>query len=236
MGVFGDVLSSAVSIWNAEQNRDSAAQSQEAAQNFNRDMAETQYQRTVKDLNAAGLSPMLAYGGKTSSASVSPVSGSSSIDAPKFGETDLREAQSEAAKEQANVAKSTVVVNAASADKLKAEADNVRQDTANKRLYPGFNEAQIKELVERAAQHGASAGNLKAMMDEIRQTINLRKPEEKFKEDHPIYSQYVNPVRDALDTIFKGVGLFRPSTALINSVTTHPDGSKSSTTTTRKGR
>jgi hypothetical protein len=224
MGLFGDILGPIVDIWNAEENRDAAAQAQLESQKFSERMSNTQYQRMVTDLNAAGLSPMLAYTKTGSAPTGSPVTGTTSIQGPRLGETDLREAQSEAAKEQAQVAKSQVIVNAASADKLKAEADNVRQDTENKRLYPGMNEAQINELIARASQHGASAGQLKALMDEVRQTINLRKPEEKFKEEHPTYSQYASPVMDALRTIFGGVGLLRGTSALPNATKIIPKG------------
>jgi hypothetical protein len=216
MGLFGDILGPITEIWNAEQNRDAAAQSQEAAQNFNRNMAETQYQRMVQDLNAAGLSPMLAYSKTGSAPTVSSATGTTSITGPKLGETDLREAQSEQAREQVGVLRTTQEVNAASAEKLRAETNNINQDTENKRLYPGMNEAQIKELVERAGQHGASAGQLRALMDEVRQTIKLRQPEEKFKEENPTYSKYASPVKDALETIFKGVGLLRGTSALPN--------------------
>jgi len=216
MGMFGDVLSSAVSIWNAEENRDAAAQQQINANEFSREMSNTTYQRMVQDLNKAGLSPMLAYSKTGTAPSGASSSGTSSIEAPKFGESSLRDAQAEVAREQAEVAKSTVVVNSASADKLKAEADNVRQDTENKRLYPGFNEAQINELIARAGQHGSSAGQLDALMALLKQEKKLKEPEEKFKADHPTYSKYASPVQDALKTIFNAIGLVRGTSALPN--------------------
>jgi len=121
--MLGDILSSAVSVWNAEKNRDAAAQSQEAAQNFNRNMAETQYQRMVQDLNAAGLSPMLAYSkGTGSSPTVSPVTGTSSVETPKFGETANRLNQSDLIKAQVDVAKAQEQVNIQSARKIAEEA------------------------------------------------------------------------------------------------------------------
>lgn len=217
MGIFGDILSSAVSIWNAEENRDAAAQSQANQENFQREMSNTQYQRMVKDLNASGLSPMLAYsGGKPNVPSTSAVSGTSSIDSPKFGETSLREAQTEQAQEQTGVLRTTQEVNTATAEKLRAEKANIDQDTENKRLYPGMNEAQINQLVAQASQHGASAEQLKALMDEIRQTIKLRKPEERFATEEPEKAKWLNPIRDSLKTIFEGVGLLRGTSALPN--------------------
>lgn len=224
LGSIGDIFGSAISAYSnhreAEQNRD-----------WQEHQRATAYQTTVKDLTAAGLSPMLAY-------SKGPTSGGSGATAApmqplKLGETEQRETASDLAREQANVAKSTTIVNEASAGKLRAETLNINQDTENKRLYPGMNEAQIRELLSRSGQHGASAEQLKALADEIRQTINLKKPEEEFKKDHPTYSKYASPVMDALNTIFKGIGAFRGNSATINTTTTYPDGSKSTKTTTR---
>jgi len=212
--MFGDFLSSAVSIWNAEENRDAAAQQQINANEFSREMSNTTYQRMVQDLNKAGLSPMLAYSKTGSAPTGSSSSGTSSIEAPKFGETSLRESQAKLAQEQSEVAKTTAIVNAASADKLRAETMNINQDTENKRLYPGMNEAQIKELLERAGQHGASSRQLDALMDSIRQQINLHKPAEQFKQENPNFAKYMSPVQESLRTIFEGLGLLRGSSAM----------------------
>lgn len=225
----GDVISTATSIWNAEQNRglqSDIAQGNWQQADTNRawqeKMSNTAYQRMVQDLNAAGLSPMLAYSkgaaptpsGSTGSASA----GGSSIEAPRFGETSLRAAQAEAAKEQAAVNRSTLTVNAAQADKLAAEADNVRQDTENKRLYPGFNEAQIQELIARSGQHGASSAQLTEIIKNLAQERALRKPEEEFKAEHPTAAKWMHPIQESLRTIFEGLGLLRGTSALPNVV------------------
>jgi len=121
--MFGDILSSAVSIWNAEKNRDAAAQSQIHSQDFSERMANTQYQRAVQDLNAAGLSPMLAYSkGGNAAPTGSAVTGTSSIEAPKFGETSNRLNQSDLIKAQVDVAKAQEQVNIQSARKIAEEA------------------------------------------------------------------------------------------------------------------
>jgi hypothetical protein len=174
---------------------------------------------------------MLAYSkGSASTPSGNAGGGSASgsaIEAPKFGETSVRQSQAELAREQTNVAKTTAQVNEASAKKLEAETANINQDTANKGLpFQGLNEAQIKELLARVPQHGASAEQLKELTKEIQQSINIRQPQEQFKEKHPTAAMYMNPIRDALSTIFGGLGLLRGSSAMPFVTQQAPKGKK----------
>jgi len=119
----GDIISSGASIYNANQSRNFNAQQANLSRDSQLELANTQYQRTVADLNAAGLSPMLAYSkGGNAAPTGSATTGTSSIEAPKFGETSNRMNQSDLIKAQVDVAKAQEQVNIQSAKKIAEEA------------------------------------------------------------------------------------------------------------------
>jgi len=149
-GSIGDIFSSAISAYSnhreAEQNRD-----------WQEHQRATAYQTTVADLQAAGLSPMLAY-------SKGPTSGGSGATAApmqplKLGETEQRTTSSDLSRAQVDVAKTQEQLNIASAKKTAAEADlaaqKVLQEPARFYLEQAALGSQINSSTAQANQTSA---------------------------------------------------------------------------------
>jgi hypothetical protein len=105
-GFLGDAATAYGSYREADKNRE-----------FQEEMSNTAYQRAVKDLNAAGLSPMLAYSKGGASTPTGAVA-----DPVKFGETGQRTSQSDLSKAQVDVAKSQEQVNIQTAKQVAEQA------------------------------------------------------------------------------------------------------------------
>lgn len=200
---------------NAEQNRNDAAHAQYKSEAFSERMSNTTYQRMVDDLGKAGLSPMLAYSKTGSAPTSSGVTGTSSIEAPKFGETSLRQSTAALQKEQVEVAKSQAQLNENSAFKAAADA-NLADKLADKAVaetnnlgtpFLNLNEAQIKDLLSRAGLSTNSASK-------VLQDIKIEKPKAEFAEQHPEAAKYIDPATKIMHTILQGLGLMRGSSAM----------------------
>ena len=119
----GDVFSGYSGHREADMSRQFNADEARISREWQERMANTQYQRTVQDLNAAGLSPMLAYSkGATSLPSGSTASSGAVAPQTKFGETGQRTSQSALLKSQVDVAKSQELLNIQTAKKVAEDA------------------------------------------------------------------------------------------------------------------
>jgi hypothetical protein len=211
----GDIISSGFSAFNASANRADAQRAQNQSEAFNERMSNTTYQRMIEDLGKAGLSPMLAYSKTGSAPTSSGVTGTSSVEAPKFGETSLRQSQAALAKEQLEVAKSQAQLNTNTAFKAAAEANLADKNAAKVEVetnnlgqpFLGLNEAQIKELGSRFNLQTSSAGK-------VQTEEKILKPQADFATENPVVAKYIDPVTKIMHTILQGLGLMRGSAAM----------------------
>lgn len=177
-------LSIADSLWSADKNSDELTASREfnrdeAAVNrdFQQNMRATQYQTAVKDMQAAGLNPMLAY----SQGGAGNLSGAmASSSAGQVAHPGNTAANMVAAYQSA----SQVKLNDALEDRTRAEAAEVRERTQTyqpniQATLQGVEESKkrIEELTSRIGQQAASAANLEAQTTLINATLPKVKAE-----------------------------------------------------------
>lgn len=122
------------------------------AQNFSKEMAETQYQRTVTDMRKAGLNPILAlgFGGSSPSSSGASIGTGPSLGNPgssmqagltSAGQAAAVAAQTKVALTQADKDSSQTDLNKASEDLAKKQGVRTDQDTATAKSAEELNKA-----------------------------------------------------------------------------------------------
>lgn len=190
MGAWAAVAQAAGNAFDTWYNNDQAMERQHDAQGFDevsmrqnmdfqRSMRQTAFQDQVQDLSKAGLNPMLGYMHASSGAPMPSTSAlSSPIGTPGGSSMGHNIASAFAADSQ-------IKVNDAIEDRTRAEAENIRADTANKPIQ-GENLKQqiaessvrIEQIWEETKRAGASAAlmtqqadNLKAQIPQIQATV-----------------------------------------------------------------
>lgn len=138
-GIIGSVLGAAGNFFGTssanQANKDLAYQQQE----FQRYMDNTKYRRTVRDLIAAGLNPMLAY------------TNGPSASTPPGARAEMQNAMGPA-------------VNSGMAGAaMMSQIENIKADTAKKESEAAVNAATIPEISQRIDTGAASAHQLRSM-------------------------------------------------------------------------
>ena len=151
-GAVGAVTGLASTWWTNEK----AAERQDEAQGFSAQQYATRYQTQVKDLQAAGLNPMLAYAQSPGS---SPTGVAAPVQNPSDSMSKLTGALLQA------------VINS-------AQTANIQADTDNKKASLDLIEAQVGATKSSAAQADAQTRVLNASVDKVVQEVLNLKVEE----------------------------------------------------------
>lgn len=160
---FNQAFSQASDLVTGWLNNQYAEDRQNAAQDFSAKQYATRYQTTVKDMQAAGLNPMLAYtqgvgnspGGVVASSNATPSLGAS------FNQSQLASAQ----------------------------VANIQADTQNKEAQGKLYEAQAAAQNASAAQSTATVEQIQATVDKISAEINKLKGDTNFQSQQDILKQ-----------------------------------------------
>jgi hypothetical protein len=168
--VLGSVADFGASAWSASKQRDFNASQAQLSRDSQIELANTQYQRTVQDLNAAGLSPMLAYSkGATSMPSAAVASSGANVSSD-FSGAIKRGQENALMKEQMEVAKSQYQLNVASAQKVAADAAKTALEVEQMPTRFYYDLAEIGSRI-----NSNSAGAAKTVID-ARNSANLDAP------------------------------------------------------------
>lgn len=177
--IVGSVISGGMSLLGGERANSAREVNSQAQMDFQREMSNTSYQRAVKDIQASGLNPMLAYsqGGASTPAGSQPAIEDTLTPAISSAR-DVFRASTEAGvrREQVNNLAADTGLKSASTDKAAAEAEQSRSQAA---LNLAMIDKARQDIVTSAAsadlmgKQGQSVmANLEKIAPEIRHLVS----------------------------------------------------------------
>ncbi len=155
--LLGGLIGGGLSFLGGERRNDAQAQQAEQANAFSAQQFASRYQTTVKDMEAAGLNPMLAYsqgGGTPPSGQQGQMTDSISPAVQSFNQSKLASAQ----------------------------VANVQADTENKKAQADLIAAQAAHSWASAGQANAQTGLINETVDKVKQEVlNLKTDNERVR-------------------------------------------------------
>lgn len=163
LGLVGDLFTGGL-------NNDASQARQDSANTFSAQQYATRYQTSVKDMEAAGLNPMLAYSQGPGSAPSGAV-----VNATPYGSGSAAINQSRMASAQvANIAADTENKKA-QADLIEAQASQARSSAYRNNADIEHINAQVKEITQKLENnyYGSDVERLKAVAKELQSRYDL---------------------------------------------------------------
>jgi len=209
---FGDIGGGLLSFIGQSQANQKNWDIAQSNNQFNREQFEQRYQTTVKDLQAAGLNPMLAYsqgpGTAPTASPVAPMQNALGNAVEGYNKTKQVSSAAQLQAEQVKVAESQVQLNSASAAKVLADAEFVKEQTKKSiaeeplvrqqtktsedqaKMYQGqasASAAQAAQAYEQVKLITQNIGNLKAELQRIQQNNDQTAPESEIAKKYPTF-------------------------------------------------
>jgi hypothetical protein len=157
---------------------------------FQREMSNTAYQRAVKDMQAAGLNPMLAY---SQGGASSPVGASTTVQNKFSGAVQAAQAQ-QMQNEALKQVQSQTTVNNSVAAKNNAETLLAAQELKNRSQLEINYKADLQRILAAAKREGASALQLDQLAKSIEQAMKISQPAANWAQENPTLAKWIHGI------------------------------------------